>query len=128
MKKTHSHNKADYIGILGSVLCIIHCILLPAVTFGVSLGHAHTHNSGLFSLDLLFILINAVAVYYATKTHASAGLKMLLWSGLGIFAISILLESFSHVFIWLGFLGSGMLITGHFYNLFVCQIAPRLKM
>jgi hypothetical protein len=128
MKTTHSHNKADYIGILGSVLCIIHCILLPAVTFGSAVGHAHVHNSSLLSLDLLFIIINGIAVYFATKTHASSGLKLLLWSGLLIFGVSILLESHSSAFIWLGYIGSGMLILGHFYNLFVCQIAPRFKL
>lgn len=129
MKTQHSHNKADYIGILGSILCILHCLLLPAVSLGSALnhGHSHGHQSGMVTLDLLFIGINALAVYFATKSHPTRGLKILLWGSLGMFAISILFEGQAAAFTWLGYLGSALLILGHFYNLYVCQIAPRMK-
>lgn len=128
MKAAHSHNnKADYIGITGSILCIIHCLLVPAISIGSSLERMHTHQAGLLSLDLLFIAINGIAVFYATKDHKSLPLRIFLWGALGIFSISILFESHSPVFIWLGYLGSGLLIIGHMINLYICQIAPRLK-
>lgn len=128
MRTTHTHNKADYVGIFGSILCIIHCLLLPAVSLGSTLSHGHSHQSGLLSLDFLFILINAIAVFYATKSHPARGLKLFLWVALGLFSMSILLEGHNSLFVWLGYVGSGLLIIGHFYNLFVCQIAPRLKL
>ncbi|WP_025763185.1 MerC domain-containing protein [Dyadobacter tibetensis] len=129
MKTQHPHNKADYIGILGSILCIIHCLLLPAVSLGSALGHGHghSHNSGLLSLDLLFIVVNGIAVYYATKSHPTKGLKLTLWGSLALFAISIVFEGEASIFTWLGYLASVMLIGGHFYNLYICQIAPRMK-
>lgn len=128
MKTAHSHNnKADYIGILGSILCIIHCLLVPVITIGSSLEHMHTHQAGLLSLDLLFVVVNGIAVYFATKDHKSLPLRLLLWSALALFSVSILLESRLPVFTWLGYAGSALLIIGHFVNLYQCQIAPRLK-
>lgn len=127
MKAVHSHGRADYIGILGSVLCIIHCILVPALAFGSSVAtHNHSHI-GLISLDYFFILINGIAVYYATRDHRSLGIRLLLWSALAIFSVSLIFEGRHQAFSWLGYLGSGLLIAGHLINLYICQIAPRLK-
>lgn len=128
MKATHSHGKADYVGILGSVLCIVHCLLVPALAVGSSLTHDHHHTSfGLISLDYLFILINGVAVYFATKHHKSLPLQILLWGSLAVFAVSLIFEGRHFAFVILGFVGSGLLIIGHMINLYICQIAPRLK-
>jgi hypothetical protein len=127
MKAVHSHGKADYIGILGSVLCIIHCLLVPALAFGSTVAtHSHSHI-GLISLDYLFILINGIAVYYATREHRSTGIRVLLWGALAIFSVSLIFEGRHQAFSWLGYAGSALLIVGHLINLYVCQIAPRLK-
>lgn len=127
MKSVHSHNKADYIGILGSVLCIIHCILVPALAFGSSVASHHSHD-GLRYLDFLFILINGVAVYYATRHHKSLPLRILLWGALALFSVSLLFEGKHAIFSWLSYAGSALLIVGHLINLYICQIAPRFKM
>lgn len=126
MKAVHSHGKADYIGILGSVLCIIHCLLVPALAFGSSVATHHTHV-GLLSLDYLFIIVNGVAVYYATREHRSLPIRLLLWSALMLFSVSLIFENKHAAFSWLGYAGSGLLIIGHLINLYICQIAPRLK-
>lgn len=127
MKNNHSHNKADYIGILGSVLCIVHCIAMPVLALGSSIGHDHHAHIGFLSLDYFFILVNAVAVYFATRDHKSLFVKVLLWSALFIFAVSIVFEERNVVFQWLGYLGSALLIGGHLINLYLCQIAPQTK-
>ncbi|QRR03507.1 MerC domain-containing protein [Dyadobacter sandarakinus] len=128
MKASHSHNKADYVGIAGSVLCIIHCLLVPAaVAFGSGFGHVHHADFSLLSLDMLFILINGLAVFYATRDHKSVPVRILLWGGLLVFSVSLIFESRLPVFSWLGYAGSALLIIGHFANLYICQIAPRLK-
>lgn len=127
MKAEHSHGKADYIGILGSVLCIIHCMLVPALAFGSGLAYEHHAHSGLISLDYFFIIINGIAVYYATRDHKSVLVRTLLWSALLIFSVSLIFEGKNHVFTWLGYIGSGLLIAGHFLNIYICRIAPRFK-
>ncbi|WP_035332863.1 MerC domain-containing protein [Dyadobacter crusticola] len=127
MKSVHSHNKADYIGILGSALCIVHCLLVPALAFGSTVATHHEH-AGLWSLDFLFIIINGVAVYYATRNHKSLPLKIFLWAALALFSFSLLFEGKHIVFSWLGYAGSALLIIGHLINLYICQIGPRFKM
>jgi hypothetical protein len=126
MKASHSHGKADYIGILGSVLCIIHCLLMPALAFGSSYASHHEH-AGMLSLDYFFILINGIAVYYATRNHKSIPVRIILWGALVLFSTSLILEGKHIVFAWLGYAGSALLIIGHLLNLYICQIAPRLK-
>lgn len=127
MKNTHAHGKADYIGIVGSVLCIVHCMLVPALAFGSTFAHNHHANAGLISLDYFFILINGIAVYYATRDHKSLPLRLLLWGALSIFSVSLILENHSHVFSWLGYVGSGLLIAGHMLNIYICQFAGKAK-
>lgn len=127
MKNTHDHGKADYIGILGSVLCIVHCLLVPALAFGSTLAHNHHANVGLVSLDYLFILINGVAVYYATRDHKSLPLRILLWGALSVFSISLIMENHHGIFSWLGYVGSGLLIAGHMLNIYMCQFSRPAK-
>ena len=127
MKATHSHSKADYIGILGSVLCIVHCLLMPALAFGTTMTSHHEH-AGLLSLDYLFILINGVAVFFATRNHKSLLVRSILWGALAVFSVSLIFEAKHSAFIWLGYAGSGLLIIGHLLNLYICQIAPRMKL
>jgi hypothetical protein len=126
MKAEHSHSKADYIGILGSVLCIVHCLLMPALAFGTTVT-SHHHHAGFISLDYLFILINGIAVYYATKNHKSVAVRTILCGALTVFSVSLILEAVHPIFTWLGYAGSALLIIGHFANLYICQIAPRMK-
>ncbi|MDQ6478883.1 MerC domain-containing protein [Dyadobacter sp. LHD-138] len=128
MKISHSHNKADYVGILGSLLCIVHCLAMPVLALGSAFGHDHHLHVGFLSLDYLFILINAAAVYFATRNHRSVFVNVLLWSALVLFAVSLIFEERNAVFQWLGYLGSALLITGHLINLYICQIAPQTKL
>jgi len=128
MKISHAHNKADYIGILGSVLCIVHCVAMPVLALGSSFGHEHHAHIGFVSLDYFFILVNAVAVYFATRDHKSLFVKVLLWSALLIFAISLIFEEQNIIFQWLGYAGSALLIAGHLINLYICQIASQTKL
>ena len=128
MKISHSHNKADYVGILGSLLCIVHCLAMPVLALGSAFGHDHHLHIGFLSLDYLFILINAAAVYFATRNHRSVFINILLWSALLLFAVSLIFEERNAVFQWLGYLGSALLITGHLINLYICQIAPQTKL
>jgi len=128
MKVTHAHSKADYIGIVGSVLCIIHCMLVPALAFSSTLLHDHDSRTGLLSLDYLFILVNGFAVYFATREHKSMPIRALLWGAMALFSVSLIFEGSSPVFSWLGYFGSVLLITGHLLNIYTCQIAPRFKL
>lgn len=116
----HTHGKADYIGIVGSVLCLIHCLVTPAIALGTTLT-SHVHTAGGLSFDYFFILINGIAVYYATREHRIPMLRLALWASFALFAVSLLLETYNPVFQFLGYVGSALLILGHGYNLFYCR-------
>jgi hypothetical protein len=117
----HIHRRADYVGIAGSVLCLVHCLVTPALAVGTSLTAGHQVVAGFLPLDYLFILINGMAVYYATRGHKHAVLRVVLWLAFGLFSLSLLLENQAPVFAWLGYLGSGLLVLGHGLNLLLCR-------
>jgi hypothetical protein len=81
----------------------------------------------MLSLDYFFILINGIAVYYATRNHKSLPVRIILWGALVLFSTSLILEGKHVIFAWLGYAGSALLIIGHLLNLYICQIAPKLK-
>lgn len=117
----HSHGKADYVGIAGSVLCLVHCLVTPALALGGSLSaSAHDHGTGGL-LNYFFILFNGIAVYFATRDHKTPALRIFLWASFALFSGSLLLESHSHAFQFMGYAGSAFLILGHLYNLLYCK-------
>ncbi|HEV7348956.1 MerC domain-containing protein [Telluribacter sp.] len=117
----HTHGRADYVGIAGSLLCIVHCLLTPALALGTSLSASHHVVAGFLHLDYLFILVNGLAVFYATREHKFPVVKGLLWLAFGLFAVSLLFENQASAFVWLGYVGSGLLVVGHAINLLLCR-------
>ena len=115
----HSHGKADYMGIAGSVLCLIHCLVTPALAIGGSLS-LHDHPAGGL-LNYFFILFNGIAVYFATRDHNIPVLRYFLWTAFVLFSCSLLLEKYNFTFQLLGYLWSALLILGHGYNLLYCK-------
>lgn len=115
----HTHGRADYIGVAGSVLCLVHCLITPALALGSSLSIDHHAAGG--GLDFVFILVNGLAVFFATRDHRSPALRLFLWGSLALFSVSLLLEHNNDGFRILGYVGSGLLILGHLYNLIYCR-------
>jgi MerC mercury resistance protein len=112
-------NRADYIGIMGSFLCLIHCIATPFLL----MSSAWLKQSESFhSLDYVFIAVNIVAVYFASRNHHSTSLiSKSLWVFLGIFTVAILFEESGTFFEYLGYFASLGLITTHFLNIRHCR-------
>lgn len=117
MKADLLSRKADYIGITGSVLCIIHCLVTPVLLMSTSLLTDDTFRVGFLSLDYVFIGINIIAVFFATRHFASPLVKTCLWSFLSLFTVAILLEDVSPVFEYLGYFASAGLAITHLVNI-----------
>lgn len=117
-----AHGKADYIGIAGSILCLLHCLVTPVLALGTTLASDHhTAVAGFVNLDYIFIIINGAAIYMATRDHKLSALRVFLWSSFALFAVSLLFENHNPVFEVLGYVGSGLLIAGHAFNLLYCR-------
>lgn len=118
MKADVVDRKADYIGITGSILCIIHCLASPALVVTSNLLRQEgALQAGFLSLDYAFIVVNIAAVFFATRHHASSAIKTALWGFLSLFGIALLLEDVSPVFEYLSYVASAGLVTSHLLNL-----------
>lgn len=117
MKIDFLNKKADYIGIAGSVLCIIHCLVTPVLILTSTLVRHDTLRLGFLSLDYIFIAVNIVAVYFATRHATSPGIKRALWGFLAVFATALLLEPVSIAFAYLAYAASAGLVLTHLTNL-----------
>lgn len=126
---------SDFIGMLSSSLCLVHCIAVPLVMGWYSMvehtGQAHEHAAhthshltmGGINWDFLFIALGAVAVYFSTRAHhITPTLKAVLWGFFGLFAVGILLEQHIAIFQYVGYVGSIGLIVGHWINYRRCRV------
>lgn len=117
MKTDDLSRKADYIGITGSVLCIIHCLVTPVLLVSSSLLQNSPLRAGYLSLDYIFIGINAVAVYFATRHVVSVSLKRSLWGFLAVFSIALVLEHTIPFFTYVAYAASAGLVISHLVNI-----------
>ncbi|GAB3969203.1 hypothetical protein GCM10028806_14860 [Spirosoma terrae] len=117
MKTTILSRKADYVGITGSVLCIIHCLITPVLLMSTALLQDEHLRFGYLSLDYIFIGVNIVAVYFATRHYAPPAIKKALWGFLTLFAVAIFLEDVDPVFEHIGYLASAGLVISHLFNI-----------
>jgi MerC mercury resistance protein len=104
-------HKADWAGIVSSTLCTIHCLLTPVLlAFQVSTWH-------LSFMGYVLLFLSFCAVFHVTMHAPRKAIKSLLWIGFLGLAIGILFEE---DFIWAeasNYIGSTMLIIGHFWHL-----------
>ncbi|QJW91017.1 MerC domain-containing protein [Spirosoma taeanense] len=117
MKTDFLSRKADYIGITGSVLCILHCLITPVLLMTTALFQDEKWRLGYLSLDYIFIGINIVAVYFATRHQASPVIKKALWGFLSLFTIALLLEDSAPLFEYMAYAASAGLVLTHLVNI-----------
>ena len=121
MKSSLTSHKADYVGITGSVLCLIHCLITPILLVTSTLLKNEFVRTSYLSLDYVFIAINIVAVYTATR-HAPAKIQTSLWGFLTLFALCIILEDVNPVFEYAAYVASLGLVGSHLYNIWYCRM------
>lgn len=117
MKLDVVDKKADYIGIAGSVLCLVHCVSAPVLVMTSTLFHDTMLRTGFLSLDYVFIAVNIVAVYFAARQQTSSVIRTALWSCLFLFAVGLLLEEVSPLFEYMAYAASAGLVVSHLLNL-----------
>ena len=106
--------KADSLGVISSLLCLIHCVMLPIMVVGGIVhedwgGHTHT-------LDYVFVALALVAVFFATRHSHSKKIRVGLWVGIGWFSVSILLHDVSPIALYSSVLASCVLVLLHVLN------------
>ncbi|MCB0736424.1 MAG: MerC domain-containing protein [Bacteroidetes bacterium] len=107
----------DRLGILSSVLCLIHCLVVPiGMLFALELEWLH-HWIGWTYVQIGFISIGAWAVYHAAKHIDKKWISVCLWAGIGILVLALFAEH--HLQELMNYSAAALLIAAHTVNLFI---------
>jgi len=110
----------DWLGILSSGLCLIHCLLLPGMLF-LQLGFTAYGIEHLHHFDYAFLVLSFFACCFTSRICTSGYIIALLWFFFGLLALSILLHEFSGIFEYTVYLASSGLIVCHAINIWYCK-------
>ncbi len=109
------YNKFDFVGIVNSTICTVHCIATPVL---IGLG-ATFLESLIFAY--LFVAIAFVSIFIAAKKTTSIKIKTALWISFVGLAVSLLLEDKWEGFEYTGYLFSTSTIITHIVNIKHCR-------
>ena len=82
IKALKLNTTSDIFGSAASTLCLVHCLATPflfAAHAGHAHGHHHSHPLWWGVLDLLFIAVSLVAVYWSAKHTSKNWMCYALW-------------------------------------------------
>lgn len=116
---------ADNIGMASSTLCLIHCILTPFIF----IAHACAASCCAAApgwwkaIDLLFLIVSFIAVYYSARTTSKKWLKVAFYGVFTLFSLLLLNEyvPFINVSRYAMYITAGLLAGLHFYNRRYCN-------
>lgn len=104
---------SDFLGMLSSILCLIHCLALPFIV--VFFGETLKSLEHLEFADWIFAVISLYAAYDSLRKTQSKGLRITFIIGWLFFIIGIIFHE-SGVLSYSLHLGSLILITSHIRN------------
>ncbi|MBC7921563.1 MAG: MerC domain-containing protein [Ferruginibacter sp.] len=117
MKKISAFPKSDWIGLLSSAGCLVHCLALPTLFFLFQAATDAPESPAVHRLDYAFAGIAVVSVGYSLRGFTALTVRVLLVTALLLFVSGILLEERFQYAVFLLHAGSLGLITGHALNL-----------
>jgi tetrahydromethanopterin S-methyltransferase subunit C len=113
----------DALGIATSLVCAIHCALLPLLLtslplFGINIIHNNFFEAGMIALAFL---IGSVALFHGYRRHHHRALPLLIFSA--GFILLVLKEIFVNYEIALLVPAVSFILTAHFFNYRFCRKA-----
>ncbi|WP_340063604.1 MerC domain-containing protein [Ascidiimonas aurantiaca] len=118
-------SRSDIIGIIASSLCFLHCLATPflfvAYTGTSIIEETHTWWWG--TLDLIFLVISFLAIYWSARVTSSKWIKHAFWYAWLFLSLLIVNEKLEvwHLPEWIIYLPAIGLIALHFYNHRYCR-------
>jgi hypothetical protein len=100
----------DGLGILNSVLCIVHCMAMPLL---IAAGASYFKHP---LIGWTFVILAYLAMRSAIRSRNNARTAMVLGIGWAVFAVGVILEPMHPDLELLTYLGSAVLIAGHVMN------------
>ena len=121
--------KADSIGSIASILCLIHCVVTPFIFITQACAISCCIKTPIWwqSIDYIFILISFFAILRSTKTSSNKIIKISLWITWILFFISIINKTIQLFVVNNNFIYATALLLAllHLYNLKYCQCNKR---
>ncbi len=118
--KNFLHRHSDHLGILSSIICLIHCMVGPvavgATTHFHEHSHAHAHGSHLM-WDFVFLGFGLVAVWFSSRHTHEWWMKAWLWVSFSLLGTVLLLGKDSELLVILAYTSSAGLVAGHIARL-----------
>ncbi|SHG68797.1 MerC domain-containing protein [Flagellimonas flava] len=118
-------SKSDVVGAIASILCFLHCLAAPflfVVQAGLVAGEG-SHPWWWGTLDMGFLAISLLAVYWSAKKTTKGWVKVGFWGLWGVLALIILNEKMGivHLMEQVIYLPTLGLVFLHFYNRQYCH-------
>lgn len=118
-------NKADTIGALAGILCMLHCFATPFLILALAGNASYLGEAPMWwvIINHLFLIISFFAVYRSLQTTSNKLMKPMLWSSWVVLAFVIINEQIG----WLELpeaisYGAAIILVGlHLYNRRYCQ-------
>lgn len=106
---------SDYLGIISSLFCLIHCLLTPVI---LSFQMMYFRNAASFEVfEYIFLSMSFVAVYFSSRNYKNVLGKGIMWITFSVFALSVLVHDFLPAYI--SYVASILLIFLHFLNIYI---------
>lgn len=113
--------KADLLGAITSILCLIHCSITPILfmTWTTSSIQMEANYNWWYLLDYLFLVLSFVAIYSTTKKTSKRLMKIGFWSSWFFLTIILLNEKLAYFSLpeSIIFLPTASIILLHTYSL-----------
>jgi len=106
---------SDFIGVGGSLLCLVHCVapqLLALGSIGLGIGSFFASEGWTF----FFFLTCLLAVWHSARKSSFIQVQLLLWVAFALFTSGLLLEFLTHTETVISYFGSAFLIFAHLVN------------
>jgi hypothetical protein len=104
----------DLLGIGSSVVCLIHCALLPLIVVGNAFLHKIIDVEG---LEYLFLVLSFFAVMLTAKNTNIRTIRFLLWIVFSMFSLSIIFSDYYGPLEYVSWFCSAALAVLHIANM-----------
>lgn len=119
------HRNSDQLGALSSSICAVHCMATPFLFVAKSCSDVCCSGTPTWwrIIDVLFLVISFIAIYFSAKNSTNTKIKIGLWVSWVILALIIVNEYYNvlHLPHWLIYIPAVSLIVLHIYNRKYCR-------
>ncbi|TAF31559.1 MAG: MerC domain-containing protein [Cytophagales bacterium] len=114
--KLQNNHLADWLGMVSSIICLIHCLIVPFIISANTLLEGIDVHFLPEGHDYFFMLLAIVAAYFSTRKHLLNALSLCIWGFVLLFSVSVLLADRFDVFGYMLYVASAGLFLSHFIH------------